>query len=671
MGDGGGIARNLVGVVEGVRYEERDGRAGLFGTYKVAAPWMRELLRGAWQLGRETAGRMLGFSIDAKIRVDADNNVIAFGPHPALDAVSQPAAGGELLRAVAAIEGDPMDTFVTHVTEALAAAGLNTAAAEHIQDRWVQASEAEGADAEVLTAAFDAEIEAVKLAAAETAPEVPAAEAVSTPAAEPPQTDIALMLDVREAITDRLAASGLKARALGGLRDRLRGQTFESVQAATEATDAAITGMRELLAEAGAAPEVTGQGEAREATAGADRLDNLQAGMDGMLAGKAVKPANGGKPIQPFRSIREAVLQITGKSLGSNISVEEVLGLGQGYVPPNYNGAWNGAAEAIDLGDGYRRVEESIITSTFAQILGDSVTRKMRAEYNLASLQMWRLIVSEFASVSDFRTQRRPAMGGYGTLPAVAQGANYLPLTSPADAEETYTIGKFGGTEDVTMETLLGDDVGALRRVPRALGRAASQTLLRDIMDLVTTDNPTMNEDSTALYHADHSNTGTAALSGAALRDAKNAMRSQTAYGDTSEILGEMNQPKFIIVPNELADQAEVFTSSRIGIMEPDATAAMPADANATVPNLGWIRNLVPIVYDVLTDDDAWFLVADPGNIPTVEVGFLNGRQEPELFTQDQPTVGSVFTADKITYKVRHIWGFTVLDWRAFYRQVP
>jgi hypothetical protein len=68
------------------------------------------------------------------------------------------------------------------------------------------------------------------------------------------------------------------------------------------------------------------------------------------------------------------------------------------------------------------------------------------------------------------------------------------------------------------------------------------------------------------------------------------------------------------------------------------------------------------------TDTNDWFLVADPATIPTLEVGFYQGRDDPELLVQDQPLLGSVFTADKITWKIRHIWGLAVLDYRGFQR---
>jgi hypothetical protein len=49
-----------------------------------------------------------------------------------------------------------------------------------------------------------------------------------------------------------------------------------------------------------------------------------------------------------------------------------------------------------------------------------------------------------------------------------------------------------------------------------------------------------------------------------------------------------------------------------------------------------------------------------------IEIGFFGGREEPELFVQDAPNVGSLFSNDVITYKIRHIYGGGVLDFRGF-----
>src|SRR5205807_6517287 len=95
--------------------------------------------------------------------------------------------------------------------------------------------------------------------------------------------------------------------------------------------------------------------------------------------------------------------------------------------------------------------------------------------------------------------------------------------------------------------------------------------------------------------------------------------------------------------------------------------AGTAAGANVTdIPNLHQGLELLGV--DYWTDTNDWFLEADPAMVDTIEVGFYQGRQEPELFVQNDPAVGSVFNADKITWKIRHIYSGTVLDHRGFYR---
>ena len=55
----------------------------------------------------------------------------------------------------------------------------------------------------------------------------------------------------------------------------------------------------------------------------------------------------------------------------------------------------------------------------------------------------------------------------------------------------------------------------------------------------------------------------------------------------------------------------------------------------------------------------------------TIEIGFMDDTREPELFIEDNPSAGSGFSADKIRYKIRHVYGGAVLDFRAFYRGAP
>mgnify|MGYP001593748178 CR=1 FL=1 len=307
------------------------------------------------------------------------------------------------------------------------------------------------------------------------------------------------------------------------------------------------------------------------------------------------------------------------------------------------------------------RSTESMDTTTWNVVLGDSITRKMVAEYSQPGLDDWKNIVSSTVPVNDFRTQRIDRIGGYDLLPGVNQGAPYQPLVSPADEEVTYALTKRGGTEDITLEMIANDDVRSISKIPSKLGLSAALTLHRFVWAFLTGSANIF--DSTALFTSGHANlAGTGAtLSQSKLTAVRAAMRKQLSYGDANNILSLT--PRTLIVPTSLEEIGYQITKSAVAV---PSTPAGPSDT----PNLHSGMNM--LVLDHITDDgtsaSAWYCVADPSKCPTVEMGFYQGKDIPELFTQADNNVGSMFDNDKITYKIRHIYSGAVLDYRGFYK---
>ena len=71
-------------------------------------------------------------------------------------------------------------------------------------------------------------------------------------------------------------------------------------------------------------------------------------------------------------------------------------------------------------------------------------------------------------------------------------------------------------------------------------------------------------------------------------------------------------------------------------------SAQEPGSANNDINPLQ--GKVVPIAVPNWTDTNDWYLMADPAQIEGIELGFLNGRQEPEILVQDNQTAGTVFT---------------------------
>jgi len=303
-----------------------------------------------------------------------------------------------------------------------------------------------------------------------------------------------------------------------------------------------------------------------------------------------------------------------------------------------------------------QRLTEAIAVASFGEILGDSITRRMVQEYQASPFSNWTPFTQIGAPLNDFRTRRVTRLGGYANLATVSEAAAYAALTSPTDEEATYALAKRGGTETLSMEAIANDDLGALRAIPSRLADAAAQTLHDFIWNFLVGNGAVY--DTVALFNVAHG-TNTAAtspLSAATLAVARKTMRKQSRYGAASQKLNIV--PKYLLVPADLEDTAFRLCTS--------AVAVTASGFNATEPNIH--QGMVPIVDPWLASALDWFVVADPATCPTLELAFYNGRQDPELFVQDMTNVGTMFTNDQLTYKIRHAYGAAVIDWRSFYR---
>jgi hypothetical protein len=298
------------------------------------------------------------------------------------------------------------------------------------------------------------------------------------------------------------------------------------------------------------------------------------------------------------------------------------------------------------------RLREALGTDSFDALLGDAMNRRMIADYRAGTaLDVYRRLVN-VVPVNDFREQSRLRWGGYGDLPVVEERQAYEELSSPGDdAPAKYKLAKRGGVESVSLEMIRNDDVGLIRQVPIKLGRSAKRTLSRAVMMSFVDDTPIYDGQPLFANHAKRhnldgaSNLGAAALNANSLAARRLNMKRRAAFGET-EPLGLL--PKTLLVPDAL-EQAG-FDLFRRGT-EQDKTFV--SSMNLEVAAVWCWEN-----------PTGWGLAGDPMDGPMIELGFLDGNEEPEMFVQDAPNSGSLFHNDAITYKIRHVWAFAWLDWR-------
>ncbi len=600
--------RNLIGGIYGVRFVEGQtpDTGALVGTFKPLNPSDAAVMKMTEAVKRGMQS-LLGLSIDATARTkprkagaEQLREAVKFLKVDSVDLIVEPGAGGGLDRLVEAAtdsinsQGTAMPLWKQRMLEAIKAKDPVKHAAVNVE-----------------TATDD---EVTQLYEAVCGPLVPqpgthrVAEAQDAPLT---RADLQVF-ELRGAARDRIAAAKLPQVA----KDRL--QTQIATAGADRLTEAAVGEM--IKAEGDYIARMTESGAVRVPLFGegsiqvGDRSLTMREMLDAFWDPKH-------KDHGRVQSIKECYIEMTGDRLVT------------------------GRVRDCDRS----RLAESLGSDTLDQVLGDSITRRMLAEYRSAvDFDGWRQLVN-VVPVSDFRVQHRTRWGGYGDLPKVAEGADYLPLTSPTDEEATYKAEKRGGTEELTLEMIKNDDVGAVRRIPTKLSRAAKRTLAKFVFDFLRA-NPAI-YDGKALFHADHGNLFTAALDKTSLGAHRLAMLKQSELSSNDRI---GITPTRLVVPVELQEAAV------------DLFRLATNNEKTFIQSL--VMNIIPVWY--WTDANDWCTAADPADIPGIELGFLDGREEPELFVQDSPTVGSMFAADKLTYKIRHIYGGAVTDYRAFTKAV-
>lgn len=412
----------------------------------------------------------------------------------------------------------------------------------------------------------------------------------------------------------KLQASGLPAAAQAQVRRQLEGREYDAAE-----VDQAIGGLRDLLARAVAPRVVQGAGSPRLSGV-RTTTERLQAAVDRLFG---LPLPDHLSDVPRLSGIREAYLLITGDY--------------------GFTGRYQWEQSVI-------REANEVTTTVMSDVLGVSMNKRLVADYR-AQARWWEPIVTK-VELRDMKQQERILLNDFASLATVAENAAYANLAW-GDGKETYTPSKRGALVYVTLETIINDDLRAVQRIPTKLARAAALTINEFVAGLFTANGgagPAMADGFNVFDATNHQgNSRSEALSSAGLQ---NSLLVMAKFSNSAgKRLGL--QGRYLLVPPDLEFTARVLTQS----------VQVPGSANN---DANVLRGLVePLVVPQFTDTNNWYLVADPVAIEGLEIGFLNGREEPELLVQDSPTEGSVFTNDAITWKVRHIYGGVWMDYRA------
>ena len=285
-------------------------------------------------------------------------------------------------------------------------------------------------------------------------------------------------------------------------------------------------------------------------------------------------------------------------------------------------------------------------TSDFPEILANVTNKTLRQAYE-AYPQTFKPFCRQ-VQTSDFRDITRVQMGEAPQLQKVSESGEFKRGTI-GEAKERYRIETYGRVVGITRQVLINDDIDAFTRIPAMYGTAIA-TLESDVVWGVITANPVMG-DGTALFHNSHKNmssTGTV-LSIASIAEGRTAMAKQTGL-DKKTVLNV--RPTFMLVPTALELTAEQLIAQNL----------VPARSGDVVP--ASIRSLQPISEPRLdaASTTAWYLVANPAQIDTIEYAYLEGQQGAYIETRNG------FDVDGVEIKCRLDFGAKAIDWRGLYK---
>lgn len=281
-------------------------------------------------------------------------------------------------------------------------------------------------------------------------------------------------------------------------------------------------------------------------------------------------------------------------------------------------------------------------TSDFPLLLGSTVNRTLRDAYTNAP-QTWRPL-GRPTTVPDFRAVTRAALGDIAALEQVKEHGEYKYGTLSEDGAP-IKVAKFGKIIAITWETIVNDDLGALTRIPAALGNAAAATESNVVWALLL-GNPTFT-DGVPFYDAGHANLAASggAINTTTLAAARAAMRKQKSKA--GEFLNLA--PEYLVVGPDKELEAYQFTSSNY-------VPAKNADIND-------VRNAsLTVIVDARITGNQWYLFAAPGSIDTFEYAYLEGEQG--VFTETREG----FEVDGMEIKARLVFGAAWIDYRGAYK---
>ena len=233
--------------------------------------------------------------------------------------------------------------------------------------------------------------------------------------------------------------------------------------------------------------------------------------------------------------------------------------------------------------------------------------------------------ISIVTPLNDFKVHYRARMTGSGAMQIVSPDGEIKHMEAE---EESWTIQAqtYGKLLVVSRQAILNDDMGAFEQIPRIMGRQAALALESAGITLLLS-NPT-GANGNAFFSSGNSNYQSGSTTALGI---DSVTASEALFNSQTDMSGQAVyiQPAVMLVPPQLKVLAEQLYNDRTiaGV-----TSSKVLSGN---PHAGKFR---PVWSPFLSNSTisgnsttAWYLFADPADVPALAVGYLNGQTSPTV----------------------------------------
>lgn len=263
-------------------------------------------------------------------------------------------------------------------------------------------------------------------------------------------------------------------------------------------------------------------------------------------------------------------------------------------------------------------LQAAFSTLTIPGILSNTANKYLLESY-MAVEQVWRKI-AKIRPVKDFKTVTGYRMTGALKFEKVGPTGE---LKHGTLGEQSFTnkAETHGKMLTVTRTDIINDDLGAFVALLKMLGRGAILQLNSVFWGIFL--------NNAAFFVADHNNYQTGAGSALGINGLTAAeLLFKNQKDANNNPLGVT--PKILLVPNALSALARQLMASvelRDTTSSTKYGTANPHAGNFQVENSSYLSDSALTGYS----STGWYLLADPNDVATIEIAFLNGQDSPTI----------------------------------------